>query len=1081
MFKTLFLLLAFQTSVPSDSIPLIDSNKILEEVEQLIESEKFSDAVSRLEKVSPYDSNYLIVQEKLISTLASAGQLEQALQLGESIIGARTDLPVLMYITLGNLYLNNERVTEGMTVYQSGLQFYPFDETLLYNLGYGNYLLDDYDEAIQYLQMALSVRPFYRSAHSVLANIMALYGYRTRAALSYLTYLMIDSDQNWALVRLNDLMNDAYRFEGSVESNMDNSIFAPYDNLLRSKAALDDRFQSAVDFEAPVVQQSELLISQLKYTPGTDDFWMNFYVPVFEKLRSEGLVEPFLYFTLYSTGNEKVNEYLEKNTKEKEAWVNVASETLRQTRRENKRSILGQEGVYTHWFFDSGALNAIGAESGPNNVGPYHFYHSNGRLSAIGEYNDQGNKIGTWKYYHENGQLRSEEKHNEAGEVEGEIVRRNDEGQVQEVGYYKDGKWDGLYKWYYPCGTLKEQYPYKAGVGTGMGEVYFPTGELQIKYGVRDSELDGDYIAYFKNGQVQRKYKNKKDEADGLYQSYYANGQLEQEGMYEMDKAQGVWTSYYNNGQLSDSGAFVDDHREGLWKYYNKNGLLKRTENYNQEGLRDGKMLWFDLDGKLYSERMYRGDTLIGYKYYDKKGNVLSEASNEQGTMPYEDYYPTGEQNIVTSLLYGDFHGSYKEYFVNGALYQEGVMDKGSWIGEYRKYDDRGKLSIETSYEEGVNSGYYRSYHSNGSLEREGWMIDGNQEQTWREYFPNGQIQVESFYDRGKLHGMVRYFDSKGRRYSVEQFDRDLFKSVTTYDSLGVVTNSLNARNGEPYEILSAAGEVRLSTTKLCGESVEGIVSYYPGGKEDFRYIMEKSYYKSYRGIAPDGLTQVKGDYIVDQVHGVWEYFDNDGQLQSTDPYLLGSNEGVETAYYEDGTVESTCEYYQGSRHGKCEYYDPSGDLQIIKHYKYDFGVTGYQYLLKDGTLSDVIAIDPQKTVEVKAYYETGELSVSQVYNKHNLDGKSEFFFKNGKPALSSIFGNGKRLHRTEYFENGQVKRESRYENGQLHGEEKIYHRNGELKESANRSYGRMDGWNRFFAENGSLKYEFFYRNGQIY
>lgn len=1081
MFKTIFLLLAFQNPTPSDTIPLIDANQILEEVAQLMADEQYSRSIDLLQQVSPYDSNYLRVQDELISALAANEQLEEAWQLGETLMEARTDLTSSIYITVGNLYLNHDRAKEGMEVYQKGLEHFPYNHILLYNLGYGHYLLDEYEEAVSYMQQVLRINPFYSSAHSVLASIMAWSNQRTKATLGYLTYLMINSDQNWALVRLNNLLNDAYRSEGSIRLDLDNSLFSGYDDLLRSKAALDDRFRTAINFEAPVVQQSELLLSQLQYVPGTGDFWMDFYVPVFRKIREGGYTEPFLYFTLYSTEDEDVNEYLEKHQQEKEAWVDLASEVLTANKRAVKRTILGKERVYTHWYFDSGVLNAIGAESGDNNVGPYHFYHNNGRLSAIGEYNDEGKKIGVWRYYHDNGQLKSEEPYDDAGDLTAKITRYNREGEVEEIGHFKNGQYDGMYEWYYPCGTLSERYPYQEGIGVGVGEAFYETGELKARYGVKDSKLEGDYTYYHKNGQVQRQYTNVAGEADGTYRSYYLDGQLEQEGEYQLDKAQGIWLSYFSNGQLSDSGTYVDDHRSGEWLAYFRNGQVKRQENYGPEGHLQGELFWYDWDGKLHSERMYRQDTLIGYKYFDKQGNILFEASDAGGNMPYKDYYPTGQLNIETTLVDGDFQGLYTQYYVNGRIYQQGTMKAGSWDGVHRKYNDRGVLVVETTYEEGDNTGYYRSFFEDGTLQQQGWVTEGKSNQRWEDYFPNGELQTEAWYDQGKGHGEGKEFDVKGRLVSTSIKKQGISQSAIYYDSLGQVSYEVDIQNDQPFELRNAAGEVILSTTKRCGENVDGLTGFFAQGIKSYHYDMEHSAYQRYTGYGPDQQVITQGAYLNDQPHGTWNYYDVSGQQTFADEFLLGVSEGKVTFYHENGAIESVCDYSQGSRHGSCEYYDPSGNLQIIKHYKYDYGVVGYQYLLSEGTLSDTFLIAPQARVAVRAFYQSGEPSVSQDYDQQNIHGESTYFFKNGQPADVATYDNGMRVKKQEYYENGQLKREAAYEVGELHGVERTYYLNGQLKETTDWAYGTQDGWHRFYDTDGSLKHEFFYRNGQIY
>ncbi len=1080
MFKTILLALVLQTQ-QMDTIPLIDSDKILEQSSTLINEEKYKASIALLRQVAPHDSNYVQVQNVLMSSLTKDERISEAKQLGQVLIDTRKDASDVSYITLGNLYLNNGDPEKGIEIYTRGRQYFPYSNALIYNLGYAHYLLKAYDKAVPLLQEVLTVNPYYRSAHSLLGNIMAKTNQRTKAALCYWTYLMIDGDQNWALVRLNNLMNDAYREEGTLSLELDNSSFETYDALLRSKVVFDDRYKTTIDFEAPVVQQTELLMSKLRYLPGTEDFWMNFYVPLYERIYKEGLMEPFVFYMLYSSGSEKVVEYLEKNTKAKEKWIDLASDMLRQNRLVNKRTVLGKTEKYSHWYFDDGTLNAIGAEINGNNTGPYYFYHENGRLQAAGEYNNDGSKIGKWQFYHENGQLSSEQDFSDEGLPLGEVNRYSAEGDLVETGRYKEGNLDGSYEWYYPCGTLKETYPYVEGVGSGEGIVYYETGEVWTRYGVKDSKLNGDYTTYFQNGEVKSRYTNKDDEATGPFVGYYPNGQMEKEGRYEKDLTAGAWLFYFKNGQLSDSGNYVDNTRIGKWIHYYQNGKVRQTENYNDEGQTNGTVVWYDLDGKIYSKREYRLDTLVAYKFFDKYGKLLYEQSDVSGNMPYKGYFPSGQLEIETTLVGGKYNGLYKEYHINGRVEQEGVMNDNLWNGAYRKWSDHGNMESETTYVNGTNTGYFRSFYESGQLKTQGWMQDDVPNQLWKEYYPDGTIGATYQYDAGKLTGPTKYFDSNGRLYSEEIYDRDQLQLIKRYDTLEQVFQELTYANNETMELKSVSGEVIMVNTKTCGQDMHGIVSFYPGGVKKFEYTMVNSSTTGYKSYTPDGKLNVEGDYLINQVNNEWKYYNYDGVLQSIDPIELGVTEGPHRFFYDNGTMKSECFYLNGERHGPCKYYDPSGALQVLKHYKTGYGVVGYQYELKDGTLSDTVFLNQAEKQELRAYYSTGEVSLVQEYDHGNFEGVNTTYFKNGEKQRHAEYRNGNTVVQREYYPNSQLERETPFVEDLTHGTEKHYYPNGKIRESVSWRFGNKDGWHRFYGEDGQLKYEYFYRYGQLY
>lgn len=77
-------------------------------------------------------------------------------------------------------------------------------------------------------------------------------------------------------------------------------------------------------------------------------------------------------------------------------------------------------------------------------------------------------------------------------------------------------------------------------------------------------------------------------------------------GIYNLDK-DGLYVSKYPNGSIESKGAFITHrgwrkkaYKDGIWKYYNENGTLK-------------------------SEELYKKGLLIETKEYDENGNLKVE------------------------------------------------------------------------------------------------------------------------------------------------------------------------------------------------------------------------------------------------------------------------------------------------------------------------------------------------------------------------------------------------------------------------------------------------------------------------
>ncbi|MEM6526603.1 MAG: hypothetical protein AAF693_22615, partial [Bacteroidota bacterium] len=827
MIKTVLIAILFNFVGKEDSVRLIDSNQLLSEVEVLNKEDQFEKSILLLESVSKYDSNYLKIQTALLRCYSKNNQFDKVMELGEKFKD-RTDLPANFYITLGNAYLSNNRTQEGIEIYRKGLLLFPYNTSIIYNIGYAEYSRKKYQVALPFFIETLKIDPYFTQAHQLLGNIMCKTNQRTKAVLSYLTYLAINSNQNWALVRLNDILSDGYREEGALELDLDNSAFEYYDNLLRSKAALDNRFKSLIDFEAPVAQQIELLIGKLEYVEGTGDFWMDFYVPFLEKISDKQLTSALIYFILYSSKNEKVQAWVNKNEKEKDKWIELVQSHLDGTKLTNVRSVLDSTTAYRHWYYTDGSINAIGNSYNEKNVGPFEFFHPNGRLKATGVYDDLGNKVGVWHYYHDNGLLKSSENY-VGGKVEGTIDTYTEDGKLRSSGDYKNDQLDGFWRWYYPCGQVSEQYPYVQGQGSGSGQLYYEAGETKLTYSVKEGQYDGDYLLYYKSGQLANKYYYQGGVLNGVYESYYPDGILAESGEYTEDQLSGKWKTIARNGQVENQGTYRNGEKTGFWEYFYENGNKMRTENYDDAGRLQGIVNWYDIDGQLHSERSYKDDTLIGYKFFDKEGNPLSEGSDVNGNMDYVAYYASGDLQAKGTLVNGLFQGQYIVYHYNGNISFSGTMNKDQWDGLQTEFYKSGATKTRSHFENGNLTGYYQSYHNNGQIAQEGWLINGDIQQKWVEYYLDGSVNNESYYTDGKLRE-VEYYDKAKRIISREYYDGDILTQILQYDTLGnVFQNEGLVQSIDTLELRTASGKISLNRITKCGQDIDQI-DYFTQG-----------------------------------------------------------------------------------------------------------------------------------------------------------------------------------------------------------------------------------------------------------
>lgn len=1072
--------LIFHLHTVPDTLQSVNSNEIITQIVQLNTDEKYDEALSLLHLVNPVDSNYLKVRTAMIEVYANQGQIDKATALGSSLMEQRTDLSSNFYVTLGNGLLNNGYIDEGITIYKEGAKRYPYYHVIKYNLGYATYKKGDYTGAVKYFQEVLKLSPYYSSAHQMMGNIMAKTNQRTKAILSYLAYLAINPDENWALVKINNLVSDAFREEDAIEVDFDNQYFEYYDNLLKSRAALSDGYQTDVDFEAPVVQQCELLMSKLKYVKGTDDFWMNFYVPFLADISSEGLSTPFLYFMLTSANNDDITNWLEKHTKEKDLWIDLATTSLSAQKKINVRTIGGVTGNYTHWYYDNNRLQAIGAKDGDKTVGPFEYYYANGRLQANGVYDANGNKEGYWQYYHDNGQLKSRESHNEEGNVIGEIISYRSDGMMSAKGIYKNDDFEGIRETYFANNNIEEQYPYIGGVGNGQGKVYFETGEVRIAYQVKDDEIDGDYVEYFKTGDVRKKYTYNNGDIQGEYNSFHSNGQLFEHGQYEEGDLVGTWVMYHDNGNVKHKGNFKADERIGEWNYYFFNGIISYTEQYNEESELHGLTTLYDEDGTMYAKRTFDKGILVSSSYYDKSGAVLTQEEDPAGNLKFIQYFPTGQLRAEGMLVAGDITGPYSVYFRNGNIHKEGTMIKDEWDGEYKEYDESGALIQHCTFDNGVIIGYYRTFHVSGNVKEEGWIANDNIQQQWNEYYFDGTLESETFYSDGELDGTRKEYGPKGYLTTEEDYRKGTRVAIRQYDSLGIMYNEVLLPNGSGEIVKkSPSGQLQKTKTVKYGHDIGNVLYYNHVGKLDSKYNMEGSVLKNYESYYLDGVMEVKGAYLGGEPTNDWIGYFESGVMRSETNYNQGKREGESKRYYEDGKIRFVSNYYQGKRNGPTTYHDRTGKVQMIKYYKKDFGPYAYQYYLTNGTLSDTVFLTIDKNEEVlRSYFDNGKPAVIQHFVKGYFHGDIFYYDANGQVYAQDTFKDGLNHGKYKvYYPDGQLQLEVDFQYDVKHGTETKYHENGQVKSTTEWLFDKQNGWYKTYDKQGKLLTKTYYWN----
>ncbi len=1080
MFKCLLFSLLL-SNTPVDTVQFYHPEKILEQAAEYEAEGNYEKAIDLYLKISENDTSYLQIQASLLSAYNATKQYEKTIAIGTKLIKQRSKYRKNFYIDTGNAYLDSDQNEKAKEVYTEGLEIFPYDYILLYDMGLALRKLGDLQEAQSYFQRSASINPFFGNNHIMLGYLSMLQGHTSKAMLSYMTYLAINPDRNSTLVFLENLAAEAVRTEGSIPAFTDNSAFQQYDELIRSKAALDDRFKSEVEFKAVIVNQAQLLFSKLEYDASSEDFWMKFYVPFYKEMEKQDLHIAFIYYILKSANNENISSWLEKHTKEQNAWIDIANESFGKSRLRNPAEILGEKGMYNFWYYDNNLLSAIGNQvSDEIRTGPWAFFYDNNQINATGRYNTEGQKTGEWLFYYENGAL-SRREYYENNIITEPIKYFHENGALSIYAELNEKEeLDGKLEYFYSCGQMRESVPYVTGDKEGNGKQFFETGEVLAEYEIKNNELDGNYVTYFQNGNIEKKYTNHQGQTNGKYQSFFINGQLNEEGIYENDLMVGDWIGYHPNGELMYKGTMTEGNRVGKWTNYYPNGNIEEETEYNDQGQAQGINTNYTEDGILRSELTYVEDRLIGLKYYNTHGEVIYDILDSTGNFNYETFYESGDLMAKGTLKDGMLNGPLSQYHRNGNIKLQVDTEDNNYKGELVEYYTTGEIYVKSSYEDGLRNGRYIQYYKNGQINHIGWYVDDVPEQWWITYHPDGSLAETTYFISGKMNGWNTYYAPGNKKQRAYKYELDMLVGLQQYDSTGNIYHELEIPRSNGLQArINMAGDTIFKVKMQCGKINSVISAFYGNNKpEAIDPIVDGLYEGTYEQRSPDGTILVKGQYKNNMQEGHWQWFYSDGKLKTEQNFIYGMIEGQLTRYYTNGNLESKCTYYQGELNGTCEYFDQYGNRQLTKFYKKDIGHVAYV----DAKSGDTIVFDPKGEYVLKSYFKNGKLAVQQSYKDGKYHGENTWYNNDGQIVEKSQYLNGEyHGEYVQYYSNGNVYISTPYQYDNRNGLEIEYYENGKKRRETPYINNGKNGYETIYNQDGSIMSKIFYWNDIVY
>lgn len=229
--------------------------------------------------------------------------------------------------------------------------------------------------------------------------------------------------------------------------------------------------------------------------------------------------------------------------------------------------------------------------------------------------------------------------------------------QVIEEGNYEANRKQGLWKRYFPSGSVQSEINYQNNVPNGPYVTYHPNGKTEEKGNWQFNKNVGEFTRWHPNGKVSQEFTfTEHGLRNGPQKYYHENGQLELDVNIVNGKEEGTMTRYYANGDVKETKKFnggimdpasirkhemkkpevkvketpavpekhsvvVKEDKPNVHRFkdtgkntlYNKNLQISQSGYFKNGRLWDGKWYHYNRDGLLETIEVYKNGKLAGY------------------------------------------------------------------------------------------------------------------------------------------------------------------------------------------------------------------------------------------------------------------------------------------------------------------------------------------------------------------------------------------------------------------------------------------------------------------------------------
>lgn len=330
----LICLLTFNVAIAQDKT----FNKYIENGIALHDEGQYLQAIKQYEKALKIDKKSALAYYEIALSHYALDNKKSALKYANKAFKSRggQDMPML-YEMKGSLLDDMGKAKQAIKVYQKGIQRFPDDHLLHFNMGITYARMNMQNKAKNAFITTISKNYSHPSSHYYLGKMMEEQGRKIPAIMSYYFFLMLEPETLRADEIYDKLMNLLIKSESEVGNqkieinlgagDMSELEFTPMELLLYIDITKEEGEEEIpkTDTEKLIAKTTLLFSAMKEKDDGKQGIWWDFYAPYYAHLAECEVITAFCHHIGLSKGGD-IALWMEAHEEEAIDFVNCVNE-----------------------------------------------------------------------------------------------------------------------------------------------------------------------------------------------------------------------------------------------------------------------------------------------------------------------------------------------------------------------------------------------------------------------------------------------------------------------------------------------------------------------------------------------------------------------------------------------------------------------------------------------------------------------------------------------------------------------------------------------------------------------------------